>query len=172
MRCPWIDVVAEWYHVRSRIGVVIENRIVDVNEKYVDSIAVWVARNETRLTCLLKTAMSSLKDSDEQTSPPWTPGSLGVHVASSHFSNTIANSGNSGWLQKRKREKELSKLHKIFLFFAKGGYCTHRDEHTNAISLARTCHFSVCDDHDHDHERISILFDHFVMSRMTERLET
>lgn len=62
---------------------------------------------QTRLTCLLKTAMSSLKDSDEQTSPPWTPGSLGVHVASSHFSNTIANSGNSGWLEMRQKEKNI-----------------------------------------------------------------
>jgi hypothetical protein len=48
------------------------------------------------LTCLLKTATSSLNESDEHTSPPATPGSRGVHVASSHFSNINANSGNSG----------------------------------------------------------------------------
>jgi len=43
--------------------------------------------------------MSSLNESDEHTSPPATPGSLGVHVASSHFSNTSASSGNNGCLQ-------------------------------------------------------------------------
>ena len=51
------------------------------------------------LTCLEKTAMSSLKLSDEQTSPPATPGSRGVHVANSHFSKISASSGNSGWLK-------------------------------------------------------------------------
>lgn len=50
------------------------------------------------LTCLLKAAISSLKDSDEQTSAPCKFWSLGVHVANSHFSNTNANRGNSGWL--------------------------------------------------------------------------
>lgn len=50
------------------------------------------------LTCLLKTATSSLNESDEQTSPPATPGSLGVHVANSHFSNINANRGKSGCL--------------------------------------------------------------------------
>lgn len=50
----------------------------------------------SKLTCLAKTAMSSLKESDEQTSPPATPGSLGVHVANSHFSKTSASSGNKG----------------------------------------------------------------------------
>lgn len=54
--------------------------------------------NATFLTCLLKTATSSLKESDEHTSPPATPGSRGVHVASSHFSNINANSGKSGCL--------------------------------------------------------------------------
>lgn len=61
-------------------------------------------------TCLAKAAMSSLKDSEEQTSL-WLviPGrwevaeraveSRGEQVASSHFSNTKASSGNSGWLQ-------------------------------------------------------------------------
>ena len=43
--------------------------------------------------------MSSLNDSDEHTSPPATPGSRGVHVASSHFSNISAKSGNSGCLE-------------------------------------------------------------------------
>lgn len=55
-----------------------------------------------KLTCLAKTAMSSLKESEEQTSPPATPGSLGVHVANSHFSKTSASSGNKGWLQEGK----------------------------------------------------------------------
>ena len=50
-------------------------------------------------TCLEKTAISSLKDSDEQTSPPATPGSLGVQVANSHFSKMRANSGKSGCLK-------------------------------------------------------------------------
>lgn len=53
-------------------------------------------------TCLLKTAISSLKDSDEQTSPPATPGSLGVHVANSHFSKIRASKGNNGCLEKKK----------------------------------------------------------------------
>lgn len=44
--------------------------------------------------------MSSLKLSDEHTSPPATPGSRGVQVASSHFSNMSASSGNRGCLQK------------------------------------------------------------------------
>jgi hypothetical protein len=51
------------------------------------------------LTWLEKTRMSSLKDSDEQTSPPATPGSLGVHVASSHFSKMRASSGKRGCLK-------------------------------------------------------------------------
>lgn len=51
------------------------------------------------LTCLLNIAISSLNDSDEQTSPPCTPGSLGVHVANSHFSKISAKSGNSGCLE-------------------------------------------------------------------------
>lgn len=42
--------------------------------------------------------MSSLKESEEQTSPPATPGSRGVQVASSHFSKTRANRGNNGCL--------------------------------------------------------------------------
>jgi len=53
------------------------------------------------LTCLLNIAISSLNDSDEQTSPPCTPGSLGVHVANSHFSKISAKSGNSGCLQRK-----------------------------------------------------------------------
>lgn len=47
---------------------------------------------------MAKTAMSSLKESEEQTSPPATPGSRGVQVASSHFSKTRANRGNNGCL--------------------------------------------------------------------------
>ena len=58
------------------------------------------------LTCFEKTAMSSLNDSDEQTSPPATEGSLGVHVASSHFSKIRANRGNSGWLKWNERETQ------------------------------------------------------------------
>lgn len=54
------------------------------------------------LTCLEKTAMSSLKDSEEQTSPPATPGSRGVQVANSHFSKIRASRGNRGWLQQNK----------------------------------------------------------------------
>lgn len=53
--------------------------------------------------------MSSLKDSDEQTSPPAIPGSRGVHVANSHFSNINASNGNSGWLKNRKQNKKLKK---------------------------------------------------------------
>lgn len=49
-----------------------------------------------KLTCLLKAAISSLKDSDEQTSAPCIFWSLGVHVANSHFSKTNANRGKSG----------------------------------------------------------------------------
>ena len=41
--------------------------------------------------------MSSLKESDEQTSLP--PGVLGVLVASSHFSRISASSGKSGCLK-------------------------------------------------------------------------
>lgn len=55
--------------------------------------------NPVLLTCLANTAMSSLKDSEEQTSPPATPGSLGVHVANSHFSKISAKRGNRGCLK-------------------------------------------------------------------------
>lgn len=47
-------------------------------------------------TALAKAATSSLKDSEEQTSPPVEPGSRGVQVASSHFSKINANRGKSG----------------------------------------------------------------------------
>lgn len=56
---------------------------------------IYIFKKKT-ITCLAKTAISSLKESEEQTSPPATPGSLGVHVANSHFSNTSASSGNKG----------------------------------------------------------------------------
>ena len=59
------------------------------------------------LTCFEKTAISSLNDSDEQTSPPMTEGSLGVQVASSHFSKIRANSGKSGCLKKEETEPKL-----------------------------------------------------------------
>jgi len=58
----------------------------------------------SKLTCFEKTAMSSLKLSDEQTSPPATPGSRGVHVANSHFSNMSARSGNKGCLKEEMKE--------------------------------------------------------------------
>lgn len=79
---------------RSVIGEV--RRI--VNET-IDAHSFAVSESKVALTCLLKTATSSLKESDEHTSPPATPGSRGVHVASSHFSNINASSGNSGCLQ-------------------------------------------------------------------------
>ena len=53
-------------------------------------------------TCFEKTAMSSLNDSDEHTSPPATEGSLGVQVANSHFSNISASKGNNGCLKMSK----------------------------------------------------------------------
>ena len=43
--------------------------------------------------------MSSLKDSEEQTSPPAILGSLGVQVANSHFSKMSAKRGKSGCLR-------------------------------------------------------------------------
>lgn len=51
------------------------------------------------LTCLANTAISSLNDSEEQTSPPATPGSRGVQVANSHFSKISAKRGKRGCLQ-------------------------------------------------------------------------
>ena len=65
------------------------------------------------LTCLENTAMSSLKDSDEQTSPPATEGSRGVHVANSHFSKMRAKRGKSGCLK-----KNLKKIIKTFILFS------------------------------------------------------
>lgn len=59
-------------------------------------IYIFKKQKQKTITCLAKTAISSLKESEEQTSPPATPGSLGVHVANSHFSNTSASSGNKG----------------------------------------------------------------------------
>lgn len=64
------------------------------------SISEWAQRGGLRerqvLTALANAATSSLKDSDEQTSPPVEPGSRGVQVASSHFSKINANRGKSG----------------------------------------------------------------------------
>lgn len=60
-------------------------------------------RGLSERTCLAKAAMSSLKESEEQTSPPGgvpspVPApSRGEHVANSHFSKTRASSGKSGW---------------------------------------------------------------------------
>jgi len=53
------------------------------------------------LTCFENTAISSLNDSEEHTSPPATPGSRGVHVASSHFSKIRARRGNRGCLKQK-----------------------------------------------------------------------
>ena len=57
--------------------------------------------------------MSSLNDSELQTSPPATPGSLGVQVASSHFSKMRASRGKRGCLQegavRRGRREEEAK---------------------------------------------------------------
>ena len=55
-------------------------------EKYGFSAFTWFAKILT----------SSLNESDEQTSLPGLPESRGVHVESSHFSNTSASSGNRG----------------------------------------------------------------------------
>ena len=52
-----------------------------------------------RLTCFENTAISSVNDSELHTSPPATPGSLGVHVANSHFSKIRARRGNKGCLK-------------------------------------------------------------------------
>ena len=68
------------------------------------SILIWIFPISVNIdlnTCLAKTAMSSLKDSEEQTSPPAIPGSLGVQVANSHFSNISASNGKSGWLEEK-----------------------------------------------------------------------
>lgn len=50
--------------------------------------------------------MSSLKESEEQTSAPAMPLSRGVQVASSHFSNINASNGNKGCLKKRKKKQK------------------------------------------------------------------
>lgn len=52
-----------------------------------------------RFTCLEKMAKSSLKLSDEHTSPPGALGSRGEQVANSHFSKINVKSGNSGCLE-------------------------------------------------------------------------
>ena len=64
--------------------------------------------------------MSSLNDSEEQTSPPVTVGSLGVHVASSHFSKIRAKSGNRGWL-KTKTTKKVKLLKTLWSTWGRGG---------------------------------------------------
>lgn len=79
-----------WWLIQSRFEAVLTSMAIRLSVFWV----LW-------LTCLEKTAMSSLNDSEEQTSPPATPGSRGVHVASSHFSNISARSGNSGCLKKK-----------------------------------------------------------------------
>ena len=69
------------------------------NEK--KGVPLFLEGGRPLLTCLENTAMSSLKDSDEQTSPPATEGSRGVHVANSHFSKMRAKRGKSGCLKKK-----------------------------------------------------------------------
>jgi len=59
--------------------------------------------------------MSSLNDSEEHTSPPAMPGSRGVHVANSHFSNINANSGNNGWLYKQNAHHNVA-FRRFFMF--------------------------------------------------------
>lgn len=58
----------------------------------------WLAEKNgfSAFVWLEKTRISSLKDSEEHTSPPAILGSRGVHVASSHFSKISANRGNNG----------------------------------------------------------------------------
>lgn len=68
-------------------------------------------RGLSERTCLAKAAMSSLKESEEQTSPPGgvpSPApapSRGEHVASSHFSKTRAKRGKSGCLGRQERRE-------------------------------------------------------------------
>lgn len=78
---------------------------------------IYIKKKQTIFTCLLKTAISSLNDSDEHTSPPAIPGSLGVLVANSHFSNINASRGNSGCLEKNCLKKKISYLSIYLLFF-------------------------------------------------------
>lgn len=56
--------------------------------------------------------MSSLKESEEQTSVPDVPLSRGVQVASSHFSKISASSGNKGCLRKVKKRKKNKRKEK------------------------------------------------------------
>lgn len=98
-------------------------------------------RGERCRTCLAKTAMSSLKESEEQTSPPATPGSRGVQVASSHFSKTRAKRGNNGCLPGGGTQREgrgwgrggkKSCNQQVFFFF---NARTHRHGHTGTTTL-------------------------------------
>lgn len=59
--------------------------------------------------------MSSLKESEEQMSPPATALSLGVQVASSHFSKMSASSGNKGCLQEEQRRRRSDGAPTCFL---------------------------------------------------------
>lgn len=56
--------------------------------------------------------MSSLKESDEHTSPNPALLSRGVHVASSHFSKMRASSGNKGCLETERKmmRRKISSL--------------------------------------------------------------
>lgn len=101
----------------------LDRRLINVVFLYSVSLTLslnpWVINIE--LTCLLKIEISSLNDSEEHTSPPWTPGSRGVHVANSHFSNISAKSGNNGCLEERKAERA-----KTLIFISIGPHSTCR----------------------------------------------
>ncbi len=79
-----------WYIVPGKSAKLNSNSCQGKSAKYYSS-----------RTCFEKTAMSSLNDSEEQTSPPAMPGSRGVQVASSHFSKISASRGKSGCLKNR-----------------------------------------------------------------------
>lgn len=107
---------------------------------------------QKRSTCLAKTAMSSLKESEEQTSPPATPGSRGVQVASSHFSKTRASRGNNGCLpgsdtqrekgggsgEKERRQRKKIRFNKYFFPSFK-----ETPENTQAPTFTRAFHASA-----------------------------
>ena len=112
-----------WYHIdyvwtqhqRFRIyhsKFLYSNSRFTLNSLYEDKILLHWATNymytetthqsqpehSSLLTCLEKTEISSLKLSELHTSPPDTPESRGVQVASSHFSKMSASRGNRGCL--------------------------------------------------------------------------
>lgn len=98
---------------------------------------IYIKKKQTIFTCLLKTAISSLNDSDEHTSPPAIPGSLGVLVANSHFSNINASRGNSGCLEKNCLKKKLVIFQSTFFFL--GFLIVSSCYHTNLIKKHKHC---------------------------------